>query len=189
MGAPRALEQLAALVGDERVVAAGVVLAALAPQQPVALHAVDEARQAAAAEQHAVGQLGHAQAARRARRRGTAAPRRTTAGCRARGQLGVERLGHPRVHAQQPAPRAELLAVEQLGRLGAKVVAHAMSLAHRLRPADGDPEGALVLFHGRGTNEDDLFPLLDELDPERRLLGATRARSARRSRPAAPTGT
>jgi phospholipase/carboxylesterase len=48
-----------------------------------------------------------------------------------------------------------------------------MSLAQRLRPANGDPEGALVLFHGRGTDENDLFPLLDELDPERRLLGAT----------------
>jgi phospholipase/carboxylesterase len=48
-----------------------------------------------------------------------------------------------------------------------------MSLAQRLRPADGDPEGAIVLFHGRATNENDLFPLLDELDPERRLLGAT----------------
>ena len=48
-----------------------------------------------------------------------------------------------------------------------------MSLAQRLRPADGDPEGALVLFHGRGTSESDLFPLLDELDPDRRLLGVT----------------
>jgi phospholipase/carboxylesterase len=41
------------------------------------------------------------------------------------------------------------------------------------RPAAGDPEGALVLFHGRGTDERDLFPLLDMLDPERRMLGAT----------------
>jgi phospholipase/carboxylesterase len=41
------------------------------------------------------------------------------------------------------------------------------------RPAAGDPEGALVLFHGRGADERDLFPLLDMLDPERRLLGAT----------------
>lgn len=48
-----------------------------------------------------------------------------------------------------------------------------MSLTERLRPADGDPEGALVLFHGRGADEHDLFPLLDLLDPERRLLGAT----------------
>ena len=48
-----------------------------------------------------------------------------------------------------------------------------MSLAQRLRPAEGDPAGALVLFHGRATDENDLFPLLDELDPERRLLGAT----------------
>src|SRR3954453_12517037 len=46
------------------------------------------------------------------------------------------------------------------------------TLVHRSRPAAGDPEGALVLFHGRATSEDDLFPLLDELDPERRLLGA-----------------
>jgi phospholipase/carboxylesterase len=31
----------------------------------------------------------------------------------------------------------------------------------------------LVLFHGRGADEHDLFPLLDALDPERRLVGAT----------------
>ena len=30
-----------------------------------------------------------------------------------------------------------------------------------------------MLFHGRATDENDLFPLLDELDPERRLLGVT----------------
>src|SRR5829696_3836636 len=41
------------------------------------------------------------------------------------------------------------------------------------RPAAADPEGALVLLHGRGTDERDLFPLLDMLDPEQRLLGAT----------------
>ena len=46
-------------------------------------------------------------------------------------------------------------------------------LAHRIRPAEGEAEGALVLFHGRGTSEDDLFPLLDALDPGRRLIGAT----------------
>ena len=47
------------------------------------------------------------------------------------------------------------------------------SLTYRARPAAGEPEGALVLFHGRGTDEHDLFPLLDALDPERRLLGVT----------------
>ena len=41
------------------------------------------------------------------------------------------------------------------------------------RPAAGDPAGALVLLHGRGADADDLFPLLDLLDPKRRLLGAT----------------
>jgi phospholipase/carboxylesterase len=48
-----------------------------------------------------------------------------------------------------------------------------MILEHRARPTAGEPEGALVLFHGRGADEQDLFPLLDELDPERRLLGVT----------------
>jgi phospholipase/carboxylesterase len=48
-----------------------------------------------------------------------------------------------------------------------------MQLGYRLRPAADDPYGALVLFHGRGADENDLFPLLDMLDPERRLLGAT----------------
>jgi len=48
-----------------------------------------------------------------------------------------------------------------------------MALTARVRPAAGEPEGALVLFHGRGADEHDLFPLLDGLDPERRLVGAT----------------
>jgi phospholipase/carboxylesterase len=48
-----------------------------------------------------------------------------------------------------------------------------MSLVERIRPANGPPDGALVLFHGRGTDENDLFPLLDILDPGRRLLGVT----------------
>jgi phospholipase/carboxylesterase len=39
------------------------------------------------------------------------------------------------------------------------------------RPAAGEAEGALVLLHGRGADEHDLFPLLDALDPERRLHG------------------
>ncbi len=48
-----------------------------------------------------------------------------------------------------------------------------MSLAALERPAAGEPEGVLVLFHGRGADEHDLVPLLDYLDPERRLLGLT----------------
>ena len=47
------------------------------------------------------------------------------------------------------------------------------SLTHVTRQAAGEPEGALVLFHGRGTSEHDLVPLLDMLDPERRLVGVT----------------
>jgi phospholipase/carboxylesterase len=48
-----------------------------------------------------------------------------------------------------------------------------MSLQALERPAAGEPEGLLVLFHGRGADEHDLYPLLDALDPERRLLGLT----------------
>jgi phospholipase/carboxylesterase len=47
------------------------------------------------------------------------------------------------------------------------------SLEYRLRPANGDPAGTVVLMHGRGADENDLFPLLDLLDPQRRMLGAT----------------
>jgi phospholipase/carboxylesterase len=47
------------------------------------------------------------------------------------------------------------------------------ALTFRVREAAGDPRGLLVLHHGRGTDENDLFPLLDALDPERRLLGVT----------------
>jgi len=45
-------------------------------------------------------------------------------------------------------------------------------LVHRLRPAAAEPAGALVLLHGRATSEEDLLPLLDALDPPRRLVGA-----------------
>ena len=46
-------------------------------------------------------------------------------------------------------------------------------LVHRLREPAGEPEGALILNHGRGADENDLYGLLDALDPERRLLGVT----------------
>ncbi|HEY3185939.1 MAG TPA: phospholipase, partial [Solirubrobacteraceae bacterium] len=46
-------------------------------------------------------------------------------------------------------------------------------LVHRVRSARGEPEGALVLMHGRGADENDLFGFLDILDPERRLVGVT----------------
>jgi phospholipase/carboxylesterase len=44
---------------------------------------------------------------------------------------------------------------------------------HQFRAAAGVPDGAVVLLHGRGTDEFDLLPLLDALDPERRLAGLT----------------
>jgi phospholipase/carboxylesterase len=45
------------------------------------------------------------------------------------------------------------------------------TLPHLLREPAGEPSGALILNHGRGTSEHDLFPLLDIIDPGRRLLG------------------
>jgi phospholipase/carboxylesterase len=48
-----------------------------------------------------------------------------------------------------------------------------VSLEYRVRPAAGEAQGALVLFHGRGADENDLYSLLDFLDPEGRLVAAT----------------
>jgi phospholipase/carboxylesterase len=42
-------------------------------------------------------------------------------------------------------------------------------LVYRERPAAGDPEGLLVLHHGRGADERDLLGLADVLDPAQRL--------------------
>ena len=47
------------------------------------------------------------------------------------------------------------------------------SLTHLTREPAGAAEGLLVLLHGRGADERDLFPLLDLLDPARKLLGVT----------------
>src|SRR3954463_10683377 len=41
------------------------------------------------------------------------------------------------------------------------------------RAAAGDPEGMLVLHHGRGTDQRDLIGLADPLDPQRRLRVVT----------------
>jgi phospholipase/carboxylesterase len=48
-------------------------------------------------------------------------------------------------------------------------------LGFRERPADGEPDGLLVLHHGRGADEFDLLPLGDALDPQRRLHVVTPA--------------
>jgi phospholipase/carboxylesterase len=46
-------------------------------------------------------------------------------------------------------------------------------LVHVVREAEGEPEGALILLHGRGADEHDLAPVLDMLDPDRRFVGLT----------------
>jgi phospholipase/carboxylesterase len=47
------------------------------------------------------------------------------------------------------------------------------NLRFEVREPVAEPEGLLVLFHGRGADELDLQPFFDVLDPERRLLGVT----------------
>src|SRR5829696_2436739 len=81
--------------------------------------------------------------------------------------------------AEEAAPRGQLVPGEGPDRFDSSIVAHAIKpsggngLVQRVRAPAGEPSGALVLLHGRGVDEDDLFPLLDELDPDRRLLGVT----------------
>ncbi len=47
------------------------------------------------------------------------------------------------------------------------------SLIYLERAAEHDPDGLLVLHHGRGTDERDLLGLADVLDPARRLRAVT----------------
>ena len=46
-------------------------------------------------------------------------------------------------------------------------------LVHLVREPAAEPEGALILLHGRAVDERDLYPLLDEFDPDRRLFAMT----------------
>jgi predicted esterase len=48
-----------------------------------------------------------------------------------------------------------------------------VELVHLDREPAGEAEGALILLHGRAVDERDLYPMLEELDPERRLFGMT----------------
>lgn len=50
-----------------------------------------------------------------------------------------------------------------------------MALEYRERAAQGEPDGLLVLHHGRGADELDLLPLGDALDPRRRMHVVTPA--------------
>jgi len=50
-----------------------------------------------------------------------------------------------------------------------------VSLDYDERPAAGEPEGLLLLHHGRGADEHDLIGLAEILDPERRFRAITPA--------------
>lgn len=45
------------------------------------------------------------------------------------------------------------------------------SFEHMTKEPKGSVKGALVLLHGRGADEADLYPLLEWLDPDEQLLG------------------
>jgi phospholipase/carboxylesterase len=51
-------------------------------------------------------------------------------------------------------------------------VADVEDLTEALRAPAGEPAGAIVLLHGRGTSEQDVAPLIDVFDPRERLVGA-----------------
>jgi phospholipase/carboxylesterase len=51
-------------------------------------------------------------------------------------------------------------------------VADVEELVEELRVPAGEPAGAIVLLHGRGTSEQDVAPLIDVFDPRERLVGA-----------------
>ena len=68
-------------------------------------------------------------------------------------------ITNPRVQPEQPA-----------GDRPGQICKLAQS-ASASRPAK--PKGALILLHGRAVDERDLYPMLDELDPDRKLLGMT----------------
>src|SRR5581483_8697222 len=74
-----------------------------------------------------------------------------------------------RCRTRASAPRRS----DRFGPASPGVSADSPELHHRPRPSEGEPEGAIALMHGRGTDEHDLAPLIDALDPERRLVGAT----------------
>ena len=91
------------------------------------------------------------------------------------------------LRAQQLAHRLlEMEALERLGQqqdeerlvhrrpdaIASALVADVDDLVFELRAPEGDPAGAIVLLHGRGTSEQDLIPLLDVFDPQERLVGA-----------------
>ena len=82
-------------------------------------------------------------------------------------------LGAGRVRAAAEGVAGVRPAAEGRRRGSRGDVRRRVTLTHLERPARGEPEGLLVLLHGRGADERDLFPLLDVIDPERRLLGVT----------------
>ena len=95
-------------VGQHREAAAAVGHAGVADDQALALEPVDEARDARAAQQHAVGQLGHPQPLARRRLQVDQDVVRRQREIVRRQQLGVELADQGGVHAEEATPCAEL---------------------------------------------------------------------------------
>ena len=107
------------------------------------------------------------------RRAATRTARRSSSGpdgVRSR-RRGAHRRAHP-----GPAPRPRRRRARRrpsIGLAGPGRIGRMSALVHRLRPASGEPAGALVMLHGRGADEADLEPFVDLLDPQKRLVGLT----------------
>ena len=110
-------------------VAARVVLTLDALEQPVPLEPVNQPGEAAAADQHRIGQLGHAHAAFR----GVGQEQQDLVGRQRQavrpGQLGIEPLRELGVDAQHPAPCRQLLGVEDSAGSRRWIVARGIQIA------------------------------------------------------------
>ena len=96
--------------------------------------------------------------------RPTSRPTRSASGSRSRPRSSTCASGSSRALTPLPEP--------------ARGPRHAVSLVHRTRPAAGEPEGAARALPRPRRRRARPLPVLDLLDPERRLLGVTPARAA-----------
>src|SRR6185436_16741680 len=174
-------QQLLTAVGQDREAAAAVRVAGVALEQAVALQAVDEPRRARAAQQHAVGQLGHAAPAAG---RGLEVDQDLVGGQRkpVRGQqLCVERLHERAVHPQETSPRAELrsgeLAQRHLGRRREARIGRCRAGAHvRLRSLSGPHDSCTCKFCRYASSERPVISGGCSIPSSASAVGATSAR-------------
>ena len=96
---------------------------------------------------------------------------RATRAHREQGAAAGPRVSGPQLARPLPSDATYPAGTVRPGDSRSRVVS--LAVVHLIREAEREPEGALILNHGRGTDERDLYGLLDDLDPDRRLVGIT----------------